>query len=648
MCGIAGWYRRGGRRVPRGAIKAQCDTIVHRGPDDEGILVDGDLGMGMRRLSIIDLAGGHQPIESPDRRHVIVFNGEIYNHLDLRRTLAAAGHTFTTHSDTETILVAWREWGDAAWARLEGMFAVAIWDRQDRCLTLARDPVGIKPLYITEQDGAIAFASELPALEVLPGHRFDLSHRAVHDFFSFGHIRTPRSIYEQVRSLPPGHVLNIGPTGDAVETAFWQPRYQEGEKRSDDAWIETFRERWLKTVERHMLSDVEVGAFLSGGVDSAAVVAAMTKIGGAPVRTFTIGFATERFNEAPAAESVARHLGCRHTTRMMAPQLAREILPAVQRCYGEPFADPSAVPTWYVSQVAREHVKVVLSGDGGDELFMGYKRHATERRIGGMHPLARRLAQTVAGWPASPIGALNPALRRVQRALGSTGLPDGVTRFFARTQITSPAMRARIYDPGFLAQVEGPHPFERLRDEYFPRPDETISRDPLEQFVHADLSLNLPSAMLVKVDRASMAHSLEVRVPMLGASFVDWALSVPTDMKMRGKVGKYVVKQAVAPWLPEGFVNRPKKGFAIPLTEWFAGDFGSYARELWQDSGFRLAGYLAPAAVDAVFEEHRTGERDHGRFLYALTIFCLWYAGRGTRYRMQPAETSSDSSLEYA
>ncbi len=630
MCGIAGWYRRGGGNVPPEVLKAQCDRIVHRGPDDEGMLIEGNLGIGMRRLSIIDLAGGHQPIESPDGRHAIVFNGEIYNHLDLRRMLEAAGHSFTTHSDTETILVGYREWGDSVWARLDGMFAVAIWDRRERRLTLARDPIGIKPLYLTEQAGGLAFASELPALEVLPAHRFDLSQRAVHDFFSFGHIRTPRSIYEQVRSLKPGHFLTIGPEGDSTETAYWQPHYQEGEPRPDEEWIETFRQRWLETVERHMLSDVEVGAFLSGGIDSAAVVAAMTKLVDAPVRTFTIGFPVERFNEAPAAESVARHLGCRHTTRMIDLQRAREILPAVQRCYGEPFADPSAVPTWYVSQVAREQVKVVLSGDGGDELFMGYKRHRTERRIGQMHPLVRRFAQTVAGWPSTPFKALNPALHRVQRALGSAGLPDGVSRFFARTQITSPALRAIVYDPAFLAAVEGPRPFERLRDEYFANPDQSISRDPLEQFVHADLALNLPSAMLTKVDRASMAHSLEVRVPMLGVSFVNWALTVPTHMKMRGKVGKYLVKEAVAPWLPEGYINRPKRGFAIPLTEWFAGDFGSFARELWHDSGFRQAGYLAPAAVDSVLEQHRTGERDHGRFLYALTIFCLWWTHRRT------------------
>jgi asparagine synthase (glutamine-hydrolysing) len=628
MCGITGWYRRDGEAVAPETIRAQCATIVHRGPDDEGVLTDCDFGMGMRRLSIIDLAGGHQPIETGDHRLAIVFNGEIYNHLELRRELAAAGHHFRTHSDTESILIAFREWGDAAWARLEGMFAVAIWDRQERRLTLARDPLGIKPLYVTEQNAGIAFASELPALQALPGHRFDVSRRAVHDFFSFGHVRLPRSIHEQVRSLQPGHFLKIGPEGPAEEGTFWKARYRHAEPRSEAQWIEDFRTRWLHTVKQHLLSDVEVGAFLSGGIDSSAVVAAMCRVSEAPVRTFTIGFPVERYNEAPAAEQVARHLGCIHTTRMVDLQRARDILPAVQRCYGEPFADPSAVPTWYLSQVAREQVKVVLSGDGGDELFMGYKRHRTELRVGSMPPLVRRLARAVVGWPATPSRSFNRMLHRVQRGLSSAGLPDGVSRFFARTQITSPAMRSRLYDPSFRAQVEGEHPFEALRDEYFAEPARSISPDELEQFVYADLALNLPSAMLTKVDRASMAHSLEVRVPMLGASFVDWALTVPTSMKMRGSTGKYLLRQAIAPWLPEGITRRPKQGFAIPLAEWFAGDFGNFTVELWNDSGVRSAGFFSPSAVDAVFAEHRSGQRDHGRLLYALAVFCLWWGGR--------------------
>jgi asparagine synthase (glutamine-hydrolysing) len=628
MCGIAGWYARRGAPVAHEAIRAQCDAILHRGPDDEGQLIDGDFGFGMRRLSIIDLAGGHQPMETADGRLAIVFNGEIYNHLALREALAAAGAVFHTHSDTETILAAVEHWGEAAFARLEGMFAIAVWDRRERRLTLARDPLGIKPLYISEQRGGLAFASELRALTLLPGLDFDVDPRAVHDLFAWGAIRTPRAIYRQVRTLPPGHLLTLGPQGDAELRAFWRAQYRAAEPRSETEWIEAFRERWIETVRRHMLADVEVGAFLSGGVDSSAVVAAMTRVADRPVRTFTIGFPVARYDESPHAEAVARHLGTQHTTRIVDLAQAREVLPTVQRCYGEPFADPSAVPTWYVSRIAREQVKVVLSGDGGDEVFMGYKRHLTERRLSELPGAVRALARGVAALPPTPVRQWNYVLQRWQKVAASAALPDGICRFFAKTQITSPALRARVYDPAFRAAVEGPHAFEALRDEYFPSPERTVSKDTLEQFAYADLTLNLPSVMLTKVDRASMAHSLEVRTPMLSHLLVDWALAVPADMKLRDGVGKYLLRKAVEPWLPPGVLDRRKQGFQIPLADWFSGDFGAFAEELWRDSGAAELGFLRPAGVAEVFAEHRAGRRDHGRFLFALSMFSLWWTDR--------------------
>ena len=623
MCGIVGWYARGGRHVACDAIERQCRTIVHRGPDDEGILVDRDFGFGMRRLSIIDIAGGHQPIESEDGRFAIVLNGEIYNHDALRRELTAAGQVFRSRSDTEVVLHAWRHWGEGAWERLEGMFAVALWDRRERRLILARDPVGMKPLYVTEQAGGLAFASEIQALLRLPGHRFDVSPRAVHDYFSFGHIRAPRAIYSQVRQLAPGHWLEIGPAGEAVERVFWQPRYRQSAPLPVDEWVAQFRERWRETVRRHMVSDVPVGAFLSGGIDSSAVVAAMAELSDAPVKTFTIGFPIERFNEAPYAEAIARHLGCDHSTHMVDLKAATELLPQVQRCYGEPFADPSAVPTWYVSRIAAEHVKVVLSGDGGDELFMGYKRHLTERKIGSLPPAVRALACSITALPSTPVPQWNYVLQRWQKAAGSAALPDGIARFFAKTQITSPAFRARVYDPDFFAMFEAARPFERLRDEYFPDPA-AISPDTLEQFAYADLALNLPGAMLTKVDRASMAHSLEVRVPMLSHELVDWAMALPVDMKLRNGIGKYIVREAIAPLLPPGILDRRKQGFQMPLASWFRGDFGAYARELWNDSGAADERWLNARAVEAVFAEHNAGRRDHSRFLYALSMYGLW------------------------
>ncbi len=590
--------------------------------------MDGDFGFGMRRLSIIDLAGSDQPIFSEDGRHAIVFNGEIYNYRSLRDELAALGHRFSTSGDTEVILAAWRQWADAAWQRLDGMFAVAIWDRVSRRLTLARDQIGIKPLYYTWQDGTLAFGSELKTLLVLRHLRFDPEPRAVHDYFSFGHVRGPRSIYGQVAVLPPGHVLQLDQDGRLDLSEFWRPGYRQTAMRSAEEWTEEFRIAWLEAVRSQMVAaDVDVGAFLSGGVDSSAVVAAMARQSGRPIRTFTIGFAERAYDESPYAEAVARHLGCVHRTHTIDPQKAWNVLPQIQRAYDEPFADPSAVPTWYLSELAANEVKVVLSGDGGDELFFGYKRHMTERRVGQLPPAIRSGMRGFAELPPSPFTALNRVLQRWQKTARSAGLPSGAARFFSKTQITSPALRRRLFAGTLLEGRDGDDAVAALADEYYPDPT-AISADGLEQFAMADLQLNLPSAMLTKVDRASMAHSLEVRVPMLAHSIVSLALAMPADIKLRNGTGKYPVRAAVAPWLPAGILDRRKQGFKMPVGEWFRDDLDGFARELWRDSGVASAGYLNVDAVEAIFAEHRTGRRDHGRVLYALSIFCLWWQGR--------------------
>ncbi len=325
----------------------------------------------MRRLSIIDIEGGHQPIFLAGGRFGIVFNGEIYNHLDLRRELAAAGATFQTHSDTETLLAAWLHWGDDAWLKLDGMYAAAIWDRRERRLTLARDPLGIKPLYLTSQHNGLAFASEIRALKVLPDHRFELDERGVHDFFMFGHVQRPRSFYRQVRSLEPGHLLHIGPDGDEQVKAFWEPRFRVRDDLSEAQWIEETRARVAASVERHMLADVTVGAFLSGGVDSSAIAAAMTRVASAPVKAFTVGFPGTDMDETASAARIAKHLGAEHIVLPLEPAYAGDLLPAVQAAFDEPCAATAAVPIWHLSGLAAQHVKVVLCGEGADEIFAG-------------------------------------------------------------------------------------------------------------------------------------------------------------------------------------------------------------------------------------------------------------------------------------
>ena len=627
MCGIAGWYRRGARSVTPEAIAKQCDRIVHRGPDDCGYLTDGDFGFGMRRLSIIDIAGGHQPIVTPDGRYSIVFNGEIYNHLELRRALDKDGYRFQTRSDTETLLASFVRWKDDAWIRFEGMYAAAIWDHLTRTLTLARDPLGIKPLYVTQQHGGIAFASEIRALRVLPGHDFDVDDRAVHDFFSFGHVQKPRSIFRQVRTLDPGHVLHVGPTGEPKSHVFWRPRLSVVEGLSENDWVNETREQVLRTVNQHLLSDVPVGSFLSGGVDSAAVTAAMSRSSRAPVKAFTVGFPQSSIDETAAARRVAEHLGCEHIILPIAPMLAADVLPAVQRAFDEPCAANSAVPLWLLSRVAAQHVKVVLCGEGGDELFVGYKRHRNAELMQRWVPVIRALgplAGIVDRLPVLSSRKWNYLRQNLRRFRDAALLDTGFKRFFSSTQITSPALRARIYDPCFWRDHDGPDAFAKLEADYFGGADLQLLR-PLQQFLLGDLTVHMPASLLNRLDRASMAHSLEARVPFLSHNFVDWSLTIPLGLKLKGGVGKYLLRRAAEPWLPPGAVERPKQGFQLPLADWFSGDFSDFARAAWRASGAAGAGYLQPLAVDRLFDEHRTGRANHGRILYAITMFSCWW-----------------------
>jgi asparagine synthase (glutamine-hydrolysing) len=618
MCGIAGWFRRGGRPVSRAALAAQTERLVHRGPDDHGSLVDRDFGFAMRRLSIIDPAGGHQPIFSADGRFAVICNGEIVNHRELRRELGER-YPFRTRSDVETLLAAYVEWGDEAWPRLEGMFAAAIWDRLARSLTLVRDAVGIKPLFVTEQRGGLAFASEITALRALPGHDFDLDDRGIHDFFRFGHVLGPRTIWKQVRQLPPGHFLRIGPVGTSVTRAYWQPRIAVERGLPEREWVEEARRRLLGTVEQHMLSDVPVGAFLSGGVDSGAIAAAMSRVAGGSFKAFTAGFPGSRIDETGAARAVARHLGCEHVVLPIEPRTAAEVLPAVQRAFDEPTAANSAIPLWYLSRAASEHVKVVLCGEGGDELFLGYNRQRWGERMRRWSPAVRALGGLgfIARMPDLKNRKLNYLRDHAERFRSGALLANGYERFFAAVTITPAEVRSRFLSRDFGDSLD------RLTAEHFPEPE--AERSQLEQFMLGDLTVHMPASLLQRLDRSSMAHSLEARVPFLSRSFVDWALTIPPELKLRRGTGKYLLRKAIEPWLPEGALKRGKLGFQMPLADWFVGGFNDFAREAWQSSGAASAGYLDPHAVDRLFDDHRAGRANHGRILYAIAMFSCWW-----------------------
>lgn len=624
MCGIAGWYRRGGRPVPQETVAAMCDRLRHRGPDDAGYLAGGDFGFGMRRLSIIDIEGGHQPILSQDGRHAIVFNGEIVNHPDLRRELEGKYRFQTDHSDTETILAAWLRWGDDAWLRLEGMYAVAIWDNHAKSLVLARDPLGIKPLFFTKQAGGLAFASEINALRELSDHRFDLLEDGVDDFFCFGHTLPPRTIFRQVKPLEPGHILHIGAVGQPVIRRFWQARLKVEEGISEAEWIERTRSELLRTVKEHQLSDVPVGAFVSGGVDSGAIAAAMARTSSEPFKLFTAGFPGSSRDETAAAGRIAAHLGCEHVVLPMQPQTAADVLPSVQASFDEPTAANSAIPLWYLSRAAAAHVKVVLCGEGGDELFLGYNRQRWARRMARWSPLVKVLGGAIDHLPELPIRKWNYVRQLAKRFREGALLDDGYERFFAAVSISSPELRARIYRPELFSRQKDRNRIRKRAENYFPKSGRPPLSD-LEEFMLGDLTVHMPASMCQRLDRASMAHSLEARVPFLSHRFVDFALTVPTDLKLKGSTGKYILRQAVEPWLPKGAFDQRKIGFQLPLADWFMGGFNDFAREVWSSSGASDLGFLDKSGVETLFEEHRRGIADHGRMLYALTMFGCWW-----------------------
>jgi asparagine synthase (glutamine-hydrolysing) len=630
MCGIAGWYRRGGRAVPQGALVAACDQLRHRGPDDAGYFTDGDFGFGMRRLSIIDVEGGHQPIFSPDGRHAIVFNGEIFNHPELRRELEGEYAFKTDHSDTETILAAYLRWGDDAWVRLEGMYALAIWDKLEKCLVIARDPIGIKPLFVTEQNGGLAFASEINALRAFPDHRFELDSDGVDDFFCFGHTLPPRTIFRDVFPLEAGHVLRIGAKLGSQARRYWQPKIEVRRGLGENEWVEETRTRVLDSVKKHMLSDVPVGAFLSGGVDSSAVAAAMVRSSGPNFKAFTVGFPGSPRDETAAAAGIARHLGIEHVVLPMKPQTAADVLPAVQAAFDEPTAATSAVPLWYLSRSAAEHVKVVLCGEGGDEVFLGYNRQRWAKRMAAWKPLIEAVGAggLVGRLPELPWRKWNYGRQLAKQFVEGAGLDDGYERFFAAVSITTPALRERIYDRGFFERQQPNDSFGQRAREFFP-PEKRTPLSELQQFELGDLTVHLPASLCQRLDRSSMAHSLEARVPFLSHRLVEWALTIPAELKLKGSTGKYVLRRAIEPWLPQGALPKRKIGFQLPFADWFMGDFSDFARESWRSSGVADLGFLDRAGVERLFDDHRKGAADHGRILYAIAMFSCWWDQQG-------------------
>ncbi len=622
MCGICGIVSLDGASSPdRAALERMNATLVHRGPDSAGVMLHPPVGFAMRRLSIIDLPGGGQPIANEEGTVQVVLNGEIYNYRELRERLLAAGHTFSTHSDTEVIVHLYEDRGDAFLDELRGMFALALWDARRQRVLVARDPFGIKPLYWAEAGGRLGFASELRALEQMRGFRGEIDFDAIEAYLAFNSIPSPLTVYRNARKLQPGHKLIWeAHAGIRVERYARPAPVDAGALRreSEADLAEELRERLRDSVRAHLVADVPVGVLLSGGIDSSALAALAASESSGPVSTFSIGFEERSFDELDLARLVAERYGTDHHELVLRPDAA-ELLPEVARAFDEPFADSSALPTWLVSRLASEHVKVALSGEGGDELFGGYFTYVADLiapRVGRAAAAARPLVELL---PSSSRRV--PLEYKAKRFARGAALPP-LERHHAWKEIFSPDARAELLG-GSRSGVRDP--LDLLRERYA----ETAGAEPLARLQDVDTGIYLVDDLLTKTDRASMAHSLEARVPFMDPVVAELAHALPTRMKVRGFAKKRLLRKAVAPLVPRQIVHGRKRGFSIPAAAWLRGELLPFAREALAPERVRAQGVFDPAAVQRVLDTHVSRREDLSRQLWGLISFSLWYEGAG-------------------
>ena len=619
MCGIAGIFNfRTQEPVSSRLLKAMTDTLVHRGPDDEGFHVSGAVGLGHRRLSIIDLEGGHQPLANEDDTVWVVFNGEIYNFMDLHDELVKKGHTFKTRSDTEAIVHLYEEEGERCFERLRGMFAIAIWDMRNRKLLLARDRVGKKPLFYFYDGYKLAFASEMKAVLQVPGISREIDPQALSDYFSFLYIPAPKSIFKQIRKVLPGHYLVVSDQG-IREGEYWDISFAHTEERTEEEWCERLSDTYREAVRLRLISDVPLGAFLSGGIDSSSVVASMAELANGPVTTCSIGFEEKEFNELEYAREVASRFDTHHYERIVRPDAVGVVEKLVWH-YDEPFADSSAVPTYYVSQVARERVTVALAGDGGDENFAGYRRYYFDRRENTMRAL---LPSAIRAPVFGTLASLYPKADWAPRIFRGKATFENLARcpieaYFRSVSALRPELKTQILSQDLVRQLHGYDSLDVLRAYY----DRADTADPLSRIQYVDIKTYLTDDILVKVDRASMAHSLEVRAPILDHKLMELAASMPSSLKLRGINGKYIFKKALQRVLPDSVLHRKKMGFAVPLARWFRDDLKELAYSvMFSGNGSSL---VNQASVRRVWQEHQGGFRDRSTELWTLLMFMLW------------------------
>jgi asparagine synthase (glutamine-hydrolysing) len=621
MCGIAGQVRCDGRPVDVRLLDDMCAALEHRGPDSRGSHHADGVGLGIQRLRIIDLETGDQPIYNEDRSIVVVLNGEIYNFRELRSQLERAGHSFSTASDTEVIVHAYEQNGPACVRDLQGMFAFALWDSRRQQLLLARDRVGKKPLYYARREGAITFASELNSLMLDDEIPREIDPRAIDCYLAYQYVAAPMCVFSAVRKLAPATTL-LYRDGRVELERYWRLDYSRKRLVTSAAELqEELREIVRRSVRRRMVADVPVGAFLSGGVDSSGVVAAMAEASAMPVKTFSIGFQSAAFNELPYARRIAEQFGTDHHEFVVEPD-ALAMVPRIARQYGEPFADASAIPSFYVAELTRQHVTVALNGDGGDESFGGYNRYVANAAAQWLDRLPKSIRQSLAALgervPASHnTRSTRDRLRRLARSLAL----KPPARYARTMSYFDWVQRDQLYTPDYREQVG-----ESLTQQVISEPwAAATGSSVLDVMLEVDVGTYLPGDLLVKIDIATMAHSLEARSPLLDQEVMEFAASLPAELKMRGTSKKVILRDALRAWLPDDVLDRPKQGFGVPIDEWFRADLRDHVEEVLFDPVTLARGYFRPQYVRELVDRHVACREDTSPRLWALLMLELWH-----------------------
>ena len=623
MCGITGLFdTRSKRPVDEAALRRMNASQQHRGPDEGSLHIEPGLGFGHRRLAIIDVSTGQQPLFNEDGSVVVVFNGEIYNYQELIPELQALGHVFHTKSDTECIVHAWESWGEDCVKRFRGMFAFALWDRNQQCLFLARDRLGVKPLYYALlDDGTLLFGSELKSLLAHGGLKRDIDPQAVEEYFALGYVAEPRTIFRQALKMPPAHTLLVR-HGQGATLAppreYWDVNFTLGNPISAEDAQEELVTRLRESVRLRMISEVPLGAFLSGGVDSSAVVAMMAGQSEAPVNTCSIAFDDPAFNEAAFAQTVADRYQTNHRVETVKSD-DFDLIDTLARLYDEPYADSSAIPTYRVCQLARKHVTVALSGDGGDEMFGGYRRYR-------LHLMEERMRASLPGSLRRPLfgmlGRLYPKADWAPRMLRAKTTFEGMARssveaYFHSVSILRGPMREALYSAGFRKQLAG----YDARDVFDRHAANAGTEDPLALIQYLDIKTYLVGDINTKVDRASMAHSLEVREPLMDHPLIEWLATLPSSLKVRGQEGKFLLKKSMEPHLSDDILYRPKMGFSVPLARWFRGPLKQRVRDAVLGPRLAETGWFNRPYLEHLIDAHQSGASDYSAPLWTLMMF---------------------------